>query len=59
MGRLSTVAFQPLASFRVTFLPLDSVTSMNFGRLPSWLSASFQTFSTVTEVTQESFSTTS
>ena len=53
------VAFHSLASFSVTVLPLDSFTSMELGRLPSWSSASFQTFSTVTEVTQESFSTTS
>ena len=48
MGRPETVAVQALSSFRVTTVPLDSVTVMNDGRMPSTLFSSCHTFLTVT-----------
>ena len=57
--RPSRVALQPLASESVTvrsvFFPFAvSVTVMLWGRLPSWLFASFQTFLTEAEVVSTS-----
>ena len=49
-GRPVTVAVHWLASFSVTVLPLDSVTSMWSGRRPSWSSASFHALRIVTSV---------
>ena len=50
LGSFSTLAVQLLSSFNVTSAPLDRVTFSLSGLIPSWLSASFQTFLTVASV---------
>ena len=43
LGRPVTSALQLLSAFRVTVWPLDRVTVMEDGRMPSWSSLSSQT----------------
>ena len=48
LGRPVIVSVQPLSAFNVTALPLESATTSDSGRMPSWFSLSFQTLRTFT-----------